>query len=63
MENNKTFGRFLISKRMEHETSARQLAIALDYSAVTLPLYHALPTMNLSLNSKEKRWAEKVSEN
>ena len=34
MENNKTFGRFLISKRMEHEMSARQLAIALDYSAV-----------------------------
>ena len=34
MENNKTFGRFLIYKRMEHEMSARQLAIALDYSAV-----------------------------
>ena len=34
MENNKTFGSFLISKRMEHEMSARQLAIALDYSAV-----------------------------
>ena len=34
MENNKTFGRFLISKRMEHEMSARQLAIALNYSAV-----------------------------
>lgn len=30
----KTFGRFLISKRMEHEISARQLAIALDYSPV-----------------------------
>ena len=34
MENEKTFGRFLILKRMEHEMSARQLAIALDYSAV-----------------------------
>lgn len=32
MENEKTFGRFLISKRMEHEMSARQLAIALDYT-------------------------------
>lgn len=29
-----TFGRFLVSKRMEQELSARQLAIALDYSAV-----------------------------
>ena len=39
MENNKTFGRFLISKRMEHEMSARQLAIALDiqpYISATL---------------------------
>ena len=34
MENEKTFGRFLISKRQENEISARQLAIALDYSAV-----------------------------
>lgn len=31
MENEKTFGRFLISKRQENEISARQLAIALDY--------------------------------
>ena len=29
-----TFGRFLVAKRMEQELSARQLAIALDYSAV-----------------------------
>ena len=34
MENEKSFGRFLISKRQEKEISARQLAIALDYSAV-----------------------------
>lgn len=34
MENEKTFGRFLISKRMEHEISARQLAISLGISAV-----------------------------
>ena len=34
MENKKTFGRILISKRQENEISARQLAIALDYSAV-----------------------------
>lgn len=34
MENEKTFGRFLVSKRQENEISARQLAIALDYSAV-----------------------------
>ena len=33
MENEKSFGRFLISKRQEKEISARQLAIALDYSA------------------------------
>ena len=34
MEAAKTFGRFLISKRMEHAILARQLAIALDYSPV-----------------------------
>ena len=34
MENEKSFGKFLISKRQEKEISARQLAIALDYSAV-----------------------------
>ena len=34
MKNEKTFGRFLISKRMEHEISARQLAISLGISAV-----------------------------
>lgn len=34
MNTENTFGRFLVSKRMEQELSARQLAIALDYSAV-----------------------------
>lgn len=34
MNREKTFGDFLISKRMEREMSARQLAIKLDYSAV-----------------------------
>ena len=34
MENEKTFGRFLISKRQENEISARQLAIALDLSLI-----------------------------
>lgn len=29
-----TFGEFLIKKRLEHEMSARQLAIALDFSPV-----------------------------
>lgn len=34
MNREKTFGDFLISKRMEREMSARQLAIKLDFSAV-----------------------------
>lgn len=34
MNTENTFGRFLVAKRMEQELSARQLAIALDYSAV-----------------------------
>ena len=34
MNREKTFGDFLIAKRMEREMSARQLAIKLDYSAV-----------------------------
>ena len=34
MNREKTFGDFLIAKRMEREISARQLAIKLDYSAV-----------------------------
>ena len=34
MNRAKTFGDFLISKRMEREMSARQLAIKLDFSAV-----------------------------
>ena len=34
MNRAKTFGDFLIAKRMEREMSARQLAIKLDYSAV-----------------------------
>ena len=34
MNREKTFGDFLIAKRMEWEISARQLAIKLDYSAV-----------------------------
>ena len=65
MENEKTFGRFLISKRQENEISARQLAIALDYalSVIEHPsgkkkpyaLYQAekqcLPTASLSLCS------------
>lgn len=34
MNTENTFGRFLVSKRMEQKLSARQLAIALDYSAV-----------------------------
>ena len=33
MNRAKTFGDFLIAKRMEREMSARQLAIKLDYSA------------------------------
>ena len=36
MENEKTFGRFLISKRQENEISARQLAIALDYCVTVI---------------------------
>ena len=34
MNRAKTFGDFLIAKRMEREMSARQLAIKLDFSAV-----------------------------
>lgn len=34
MNRAKTFGDFLIAKRMEQEMSARQLAIKLDFSAV-----------------------------
>ena len=34
MNREKTFGDFLIAKRMEREMSARQLAIKLDFSAV-----------------------------
>ena len=34
MNRAKTFGDFLIAKRMKREMSARQLAIKLDYSAV-----------------------------
>ena len=34
MNRAKTFGDFLIAKRMEREVSARQLAIKLDFSAV-----------------------------
>ena len=34
MKNNTTFGEFLVKKRLEHSLSARQLAIALDYSPV-----------------------------
>lgn len=34
MNRAKTFGEFLIAKRMEREMSARQLAIKLDFSAV-----------------------------
>lgn len=34
MKNNTTFGEFLVKKRLEHNLSARQLAIALDYSPV-----------------------------
>ena len=36
MNREKTFGDFLISKRMEREMSARQLAIKLDFSAVDI---------------------------
>ena len=34
MKNNTTFEEFLVKKRLEHNLSARQLAIALDYSPV-----------------------------
>ena len=34
VKNNTTFGEFLVKKRLEHNLSARQLAIALDYSPV-----------------------------
>lgn len=34
MKDEVTFGAFLVKKRLEHNLSARQLAIALDYSPV-----------------------------
>ena len=34
MKSEITFGEFLIKKRLEHEMSARQLALALDFSPV-----------------------------
>ena len=54
MENEKTFGRFLISKRQENEISARQLAIALDYSAV-----YILRRFSLSDNHDNQYYKEK----
>ena len=65
MNRAKTFGDFLIAKRMEREMSARQLAIKLDYSAVYIcdieknrrpvpdEILEKLPSLLLHLNEAE----------
>ena len=65
MNRAKTFGDFLIAKRMEREMSARQLAIKLDFSAVYIcdieknrrpvpdEILEKLPSLLLHLNEAE----------
>ena len=65
MNRAKTFGDFLIAKRMKREMSARQLAIKLDFSAVYIcdieknrrpvpdEILEKLPSLLLHLNEAE----------